>query len=82
MQDIILSLRPSASSYPEVKQRSRRHQVDERLALGIVEAARLLGISPGRLYQAVRERRLPAVRLGRRILIPTSGLRAFLDERK
>ena len=82
MWDVICSLRPSTSSYPEAKQRSRRHQVDERLALGIVEAARLLGVSPGKLYQAVRERRLPTVRLGRRVLIPTSGLKAFLNERK
>lgn len=51
----------------------------DRLALGVTEAAKLLGISRAKLYEVVREKRLPVVRFGRRVLIPTAGLKAFLD---
>ena len=53
--------------------------MNDRLALGVSEAAKLLGISRAKLYEAIREKRLPVVRFGRRVLIPAAGLNAFLD---
>lgn len=53
--------------------------MNNRLALGVAEAAKLLGVSPAKLYAAIREKRLPAVRFGRRVLIPAASLKAFLD---
>lgn len=51
----------------------------DRLALGIREAAKSLGISRSKLYEAVRDKRLRVVRFGRRVLIPLDALKAFLD---
>ena len=54
----------------------------DRLAVGITEAARLLGVSRTKLYAALKEKQLPVIRLGRRVLIATEDLRAFLNRAK
>jgi excisionase family DNA binding protein len=41
-------------------------------------AAELLGISRASAFRAVHRGELPAIRLGRRIVIPTAGLRSLL----
>ena len=56
-----------------------RSLVSEKLTYTIDEAARLLGISRNSAYEAARRGELPAIRLGRRILIPRSRLEAMLD---
>jgi excisionase family DNA binding protein len=43
---------------------------EQKLTLSVDEAAQLLGVSSGLVYELVRTKRLSAVRLGRRILIP------------
>ena len=45
-----------------------------RLVLTVADAARLLGISRGLAYEAVRVGQIPSVRIGRRILIPRRAL--------
>jgi excisionase family DNA binding protein len=50
----------------------------ERPTLTVEETARLLGISPWLVQQTVRRGELPAVRIGRRILIPRTRLDALL----
>jgi excisionase family DNA binding protein len=55
------------------------YRMTDRLALGVTEAAKLLGISRSKLYEAVRDKRLRVVRFGRRVLIPLDALKAFLD---
>jgi excisionase family DNA binding protein len=55
--------------------------VSERLTLTVEETARLLGISRGAAYEAVRRGELPSLRIGRRILIPRSRLADLLDDR-
>jgi excisionase family DNA binding protein len=49
-----------------------------RLALSVEEAAGLLGISRALAYELVNRGELPAVRLGRRIVVPRVGLEALL----
>jgi excisionase family DNA binding protein len=49
-----------------------------RLALSVEEAAGLLGISRALAYELVNRGELPAVRLGRRIVVPRAGLEALL----
>lgn len=44
------------------------------------EAATALRISTAFCYELITQQRLPAVRLGRRILIPVASLNAFLEE--
>lgn len=51
---------------------------DERLTVTIEEAARLLGISRSGAYAAARTGALPAVRIGRRYLVPTALLAALV----
>lgn len=51
----------------------------ERPTLSVAETAELLGISRWLVQQAVRDGSLPSLRLGRRILIPTARLDAWLQ---
>ena len=52
--------------------------MSERQTLTVEEAARVLGIGRGLAYELAREGRIPVVRLGRRVLVPRSGLEAML----
>jgi excisionase family DNA binding protein len=49
------------------------------LAVSVAETARLLGLSREAAYQAVRRGQLPAVRIGRRILVPWAALEQLLQ---
>lgn len=53
---------------------------DRRRTLTVAEAAELLGISKSAAYDFVRSGELPAIRLGRRVLIPESALLRLLGE--
>lgn len=53
---------------------------DNRLTMTVEQAAAALGVSRGTAYAAVRAGQLPTVRIGRRVLVPTEGLRSFLRE--
>jgi excisionase family DNA binding protein len=50
----------------------------ERLTMTVEEAARLLGISRNSAFRAVRSGELPAIRIGRRLLVPRSHVTALL----
>jgi excisionase family DNA binding protein len=52
---------------------------EQKSTLTVEEAARLLGISRGLAFQAVRRGDIPSIRIGRRILIPIARLHAMLD---
>ena len=45
-----------------------------RLTMRVEDAAALLGISRGLAYELVNRGELPALRLGRRLVVPTSAL--------
>lgn len=51
----------------------------ERLTLTVEEAARALGIGRASAYDAVERGDIPAVRLGRRIVIPRLALERMLE---
>jgi len=51
----------------------------EPLLLSVREAARLLGLGRDSTYQLIREGRLRAVRIGRRLLIPRTELEDFVQ---
>ena len=51
---------------------------DERLTFTVDEAAKVLGFSKAVLYEAVRTKQLPTIRLGRRIMIPKHALMEFI----
>ncbi len=55
--------------------------MDERkLTFTVSEVAVLLGISRGLAYQMVRAGTIPAIRLGRRLLVPRRALRRLLED--
>ncbi len=51
----------------------------DRLTLTVEEAAASLGISRAGAYEAVRRGEIPAIRIGRRILVPRAALERFLS---
>jgi len=53
-------------------------QID-KMAFSVDEAAVRANIGRDGIYQAIREKRLDAKKLGRRTLITTDALRRFLD---
>ncbi|MFC1926779.1 helix-turn-helix domain-containing protein, partial [Chloroflexota bacterium] len=50
----------------------------EKATLTVEEARELLRISRGLIYDAIRRGEIPSIRIGRRILIPTSALQQLL----
>ena len=52
----------------------------ERLAVGLAEAAEMLGVGRSTLHRMVRAGEIPHVRIGRRIIFPMAALNAWLDE--
>ena len=56
----------------------RDHADRDRLVLTVDEAAYLLNISRGLAYELVARGELPAIRLGRRIVIPRLAMEELL----
>ena len=54
----------------------------EPLAVDVREAARLTSLSPYTIRRCVRDGRIRAVRIGRRVLVPLSSLTALLQDRR
>jgi len=52
---------------------------EELGVMAVADAAKALGVSRLLIYRLVREGSFPAVRLGRRILIPTAALKQRLQ---
>lgn len=53
-----------------------------RLLLSMPEGAHRLSISPRALWQLLKNGRIPAVRVGRRVLVDPRDLTAFIDKAK
>ena len=54
--------------------------IDSSFLLTVPEAARLLRISRNLTYELIRQKALPHVRLGRRILVPRQRLENWVEE--
>ncbi len=52
----------------------------EREVLTIAQAAQALGIGRNLAYELARQGRLPALRLGRRLVVPRAALERLLEE--
>ena len=55
--------------------------MEEPAVLTVKEAAAYLRIGRGHCYEMVREGRIPAIRLGKRLLIPKRALDEMLETR-
>jgi excisionase family DNA binding protein len=51
---------------------------EDRLTFTINEAAKVLGVSRGTMYEAIRTETIPSLRMGRRIMIPKHALLDFM----
>ena len=63
---------PTDSTKPEV-------DPSGRATVTVTEAAHVLGVSRSTAYELVHAGTLPALRLGRRIVVPTRALEELLD---
>lgn len=55
------------------------NQNPERLVYNVAEAGKLLGLSRGLMYEAIRTGQIPSVKFGRRIVIPRAALLRLLE---
>ena len=53
---------------------------EERQTLTVEEAAEILGIGRNSAYEAVKRGEIPALRLGRRLLVPRAALERILRD--
>jgi len=53
---------------------------DERLAVSVAEAAKMLGLSQRGIWNLIKSGELPTVRLGHRVLISVAMLRRMFGE--
>ncbi len=58
---------------------TKEHHKEEALTLSVEHAARLIGVSRSTAYRLVRDGELPAVRVGRRVLILKKPLMQMLE---
>jgi len=54
--------------------------IDKRLCITVPEAAAMLGIPRNFAYELVKQRQLPVIRFGKRLLIPRVALEKMLEE--
>ena len=55
-------------------------QANEKLVYSVEEVATLLGLSKNPVYDAIREKTIPSIKIGRRILIPRAALEKMLSK--
>ncbi len=52
----------------------------ERLCLTVPEAAAMLGLSRNFTYELVKQKQLPVIKFGKRLLIPRAALAKMLEK--
>ena len=52
----------------------------EKLTLSVAEAAEVVGISARYMYDLVRTKGFPVIKVGRRLLVSVKGLERWLEE--
>jgi len=54
--------------------------IEGRACISVPEAAQMLGISRNFAYEMVKQRKLPVVKFGKRLLIPRAALDKMLEK--
>ena len=52
--------------------------MQNKATLSVDAAAKLLGVARGTAYEAIRRGEIPAIRLGKRLLVPVAALERML----
>ena len=58
----------------------RHADIDKRLCITVPEAAEMLGLSRNFTYELVKQKQLPVVKFGKRLLIPRAALDKMLEK--
>lgn len=53
---------------------------DEPIFVSVKEAAAKMSVTASRLYQLISDRELPAIKRGRRVLIPARAFSDFIED--
>ena len=53
---------------------------DERKTVSVTEAARQIGIGRNLAYEGIRRGEIPAIKIGKRLLVPVAALERMLAE--
>lgn len=54
--------------------------MDKRLCISVTELAAMLGLSRNNTYDLVKQKQLPSIRFGKRILIPRVAIEEMLKK--
>ena len=57
----------------------RHTALDKRLCITVPEAAAMLGLSRNFAYELVKQKQLPVIKFGKRLLIPRVALEKMLE---
>jgi excisionase family DNA binding protein len=52
----------------------------QKMTMSVEEAGKRLGISRNTAYEAARQRQIPTIRIGRRVLVPVAAFEAMLAD--
>jgi excisionase family DNA binding protein len=58
---------------------AERRAAQRRMTLTVNETAERLGIGRNQAYEAVKNGQIPAIRIGKRLLVPEAALERLLD---
>ena len=64
---------------PEKPKEGRTEKATPRIAVSVLDAAKMLGISKPHFLPLVKEGKIRTIRIGRRILVSVQSLRDFVD---
>jgi excisionase family DNA binding protein len=80
---VVATEHPDVREYIQKQQRPSESEVsvtdDGPLVMSVEDAAKKLGISRSLAYELVQQGRVPAIRLGRRIVVPRRKLLRFVE---
>lgn len=57
-----------------------QNKVSPRITYTVDEVAKLLGLSTANAYKLTQTKGFPAIRIGKRIIVPKAGLNQWLEE--
>jgi excisionase family DNA binding protein len=68
------------AGHPADPSRAESEMIMERLLLSPEQVAESLGVCRSRVYELMRTRALPSVKIGRARRVPVSAVRAYVDQ--
>jgi len=73
-------LAQQATATADALERLQNLRYETKWTVDVEEAAQLLGIDKNTVYEYCRQKQIPHIKLGKRILIPTLALMKWLEQ--